>query len=139
PLVGAERRQALADLRVLEHAVAVRHVVEQAHRVEHEIARIDAGEEAARHQRRLDGAERHAFHRARDLAELVRGIELDLDAPERGSTPAFIAFIHSIFMSFTVGAESFMVYWACAGAESAHAAATSRAFMGVPPPGNILA
>ena len=63
--------------------------------------------------------------------------------PERGSTPAFIAFIHSMFMSFTVGAESFMVYCACAGIwvmrANAQAAAISSTFMGVPPPGNILA
>src|SRR5437868_5636981 len=32
---------------------------------------------------------------------------------ERGSMPAFIAFMYSMFMSFTVGAESFIVNCGC--------------------------
>ena len=44
--------------------------------------------------------------------------------------PAFIAFMYSTFMSFTVGAESFMVN-CCAQADDANAQAVmaARAFM----------
>src|SRR5258706_13849688 len=54
---------------------------------------------------------------------------------ERGSMPAFIAFMYSTFMSFTVGAESFIVY-CCAHAEEmsddprAQAVMAARAFIG---------
>src|SRR5437868_551198 len=45
----------------------------------------------------------------------------------RGSMPAFIAFIYSMFMSFTVGAESFIVNCGCcANAPVVNAAAATR-------------
>src|SRR3954465_2213579 len=44
----------------------------------------------------------------------------------RGSMPAFIAFMYSMFMSFTVGAESFIVNCCCARAPVENAAAATR-------------
>jgi len=46
----------------------------------------------------------------------------------RGSMPAFIAFMYSMFMSFTVGAESFIVNCGCCAA--ALVAKTSAASAG---------
>src|SRR3954464_1418192 len=40
--------------------------------------------------------------------------------------PAFIAFMYSMFMSFTVGAESFIVNCCCARAPVENAAAATR-------------
>jgi hypothetical protein len=62
-------------------SVAVQHVVEQAGRIEHLEARLEADPEAVGRAADLDRAERHAFHHGGKLAELVRRIDLDLDAP----------------------------------------------------------
>src|SRR5258706_6692243 len=54
---------------------------------------------------------------------------------ERGSMPAFIAFMYSTFMSFTVGAESFIVYCCAHTGEMsddprAQAVMAAKAFIG---------
>ena len=82
-LVGAERGQALPDLRVGQHPEGVLRVVEQAGRIEHLEARLQADEEAGRRAADLDRAERDTLHDSRNLAELVGRINVDLDAPAR--------------------------------------------------------
>src|SRR5262252_7191177 len=61
-LIGAEGGEAAADRGVVDDLVAVQHVVEQAGRVEHLEARLEAHPETVRRAASFDRAERHAFH-----------------------------------------------------------------------------
>src|SRR5690606_14815004 len=78
-LRGTEGGKALFHLRIRKHALRMLHVVEKPRRVEYLEARLEADQEADRRYRHLDGAERHALYRARNLPELVRRVDLDLD------------------------------------------------------------
>jgi hypothetical protein len=80
-LIGSPRRQAGSNLRVGQDPEGMLGVIEQARRVEHLEARLQADKEAARRAADLDRAEGDALHHRRNLAELVRRIDLYLDAP----------------------------------------------------------
>ena len=83
PLSAPNVASRRADRRIVQDAVAVQHVVEQAGGIEHLEARLEADPEAVGRAADLDRAERHAFHHRGKLAELVRRVDLDLDAPAR--------------------------------------------------------
>ena len=59
--------------------------VEKTHRVEDLKARLEADEKAGRRNRRFDGAQGDALDRARDLPELVGGIDLDFQLAARAA------------------------------------------------------
>ncbi len=79
-LVGAEGCEPRADRRIVDHLVAVHDIVEQAGRVEHLEARLEAHPEAVGGAAGLDRAERHALDHRGELAELVGGVDLELEA-----------------------------------------------------------
>ena len=87
-LAVAERRELLAHRRIGEHALCMRLVVEQTGGVEDLEARLKTDEESGGRDDRLDGAHRGAFDRCRNRAELVGGIELDLDLAARARLDA---------------------------------------------------
>jgi len=92
--------EAAADCGVVHDLVGVQDVVEQAGRIEHLEARLEAHPETVRRAARFDRAERHAFHHRGKLAELVRRVDLELDAPARPRFDAglerLVIFVHHV-------------------------------------------
>ena len=128
PLDDGKCRKARAHRFICQDALRMRHVLEQAGRVEHLQARLEADEEAARRHHGLDRAHRDTLDRRRDLAELIGRIELDLDLvadPRLRGRPAS-SFAHSWLGSLTVGDEIFIVN-CCALAAAVKAQDSSRA------------
>ena len=80
PLFGAKRQHQLEHRRIGGEALAVLDRIDEPRRRHHLETLVDADEKFRRNDRRLDGAELHAFDLARDRAELARRIDLALDA-----------------------------------------------------------
>ena len=101
-------------------------VVEQAGRIEHLEARLEADPEAIGRGADFDRAERHALHHRRKLAELVGRIDFDLDLPPARCFDAGFDLLVSTraVTSLIVGCDSFMVNCCAAAGAAARAAAT---------------
>src|SRR5207237_5647888 len=74
-LVDAPGRHPRANVRIVQHLEPMADAVEQPRRIEHLKPRLEADPKSIGRGGRLDGAERHAFDDAGQLAELIRRID----------------------------------------------------------------